>query len=223
MANSIYELGAVVPSEPASASAETTMLTQLVQSYNTGTPSSPFNIVIGPHTDVGTLNVGSAVPVAPLPAVGSNSGNLGVGGGQQDNYTIDLGTGPIVPPDGGSVSFLAGFQPDGGTAWAYPLGSGVAAPFAAVTGSGRSVNGSGLVSGQGTPGSPPAFVAEIASDGGIVSWVGLGTGPGDSLNSPSFLVAGAPQGAKFVTGTLAGQITYGGTRLGGGLLLLKLP
>jgi hypothetical protein len=93
MANSVYELGTVDPGVPSSTDAETTMLLGLIQSYNTGSPASPFIITIGPHNNVATLDVGSAVPAAPLPAPGIASGNLGVGGGQQDNYVIDLGAG----------------------------------------------------------------------------------------------------------------------------------
>lgn len=93
LGNSIYELGTVVPSEPANSSDETTMVTDLIGSYNTGTPSSPFTITIGSHSLTATLAAGSSVPTAPLPAPGANNGQVVINNGPSSAYTVDLGTG----------------------------------------------------------------------------------------------------------------------------------
>jgi hypothetical protein len=68
------------------------MLTGLVDAYITGTPSSPFNIVIGSHTDIATLDVGSAVLGLQLPAPGANQGQV-TGNGGNSSTVISLGTG----------------------------------------------------------------------------------------------------------------------------------
>ena len=91
--NSIYELGQVVPSEPANPTEETTMLTALISHYNAGGPFSPFNIVIGPHTDVGLVVPGSALPAAPLGAPGVNNGQVVINNGPSNSYSVNLGAG----------------------------------------------------------------------------------------------------------------------------------
>ncbi len=92
--NSIYELGTVIPGEPASEADELVFLTSLINSYNTGTPASPFDILVGPHTLVGTVVPGTYLPSpGNLPAPGADLGNADLQNGPQTELTLSLGAG----------------------------------------------------------------------------------------------------------------------------------